>query len=142
MSRPIISISKDDQLKNSPGGNRKAKAAKSAKEKGSDFEKTVQAEFQRTSKTKVRRNHQGREGGGLSNPDVAPLYGWHCETKDEDRITLREYLKQLQEDCPKNNRPILVLAVDKKPWLMIRLEDRTHFASDQIEAAGGEVYFR
>lgn len=143
MDRPRLpnSCFKEDTLARSPGGNRKKKAEQSNAQKGAALEKTVQSEFQKTSKAKVRRGFQGRTGGGLGNPDVSALYGWHIEVKNEKTIRLRDYIKQLGEDCPKTHKPALVLAVDETPWIMIKLADRVNFAADQIEAMGGEVVF-
>jgi hypothetical protein len=133
----MISYTKEAQLKH----HNDRKAAKTYKSKGQEFEKQVQAEFQKGSVNKVRRNHQGKIGGGLGNPDIAARYGWHIETKNEERIRFRDYVKQVLEDCPKGHKPGIVLAVDKVSWLCIRLEDRKDFAASEVEASGGEVYF-
>jgi len=110
---------------------------------GLAHEKTVQAAFQKTSVKKVRRGFQGGAGGGLGIPDVAAMEGWHVECKDEKAPRMTAYHKQLAEDCPANKKPALVYAspLDGKPWISVELERRMEFASDQIEAAGGEVYF-
>jgi hypothetical protein len=123
--------------------NKRKQAKKSSQEKGVEFEKAVQATVQKTSLKKVRRNHQGREGGGLSQPDLNLMDGWHCEAKDEVTLRMPAYHKQLLEDCPKSHKPALVYRgpQDGVPWVSIRLDDRMNFASDLIEAAGGEVSF-
>jgi hypothetical protein len=127
--------SKETQLSRSPGGK------KTSKEKGVALEKTVQASFQSTATKKVRRGFQGGAGGGLSIPDVSAMDGWHVEVKNEKTLKLPSYHKQLKEDCPSNKKPALVYSVNGNPWISIRLGDRVSFAADQIEAAGGEVFF-
>jgi hypothetical protein len=136
----MIGISKEAQLSRSPGGNRKKKEQTNA-EKGSSFEKSVQSNFQSTSKQKVKRNHQGRTGGGLSAPDVSIMHQWHCEAKHTERLELPKWIDKLAEDCPRDHKPALVFNYKETPWIAIRLADRMNFAADQIEAAGGIVSF-
>lgn len=133
----MIGYPKTVQIGRSPGKRKQ----ESAKEKGSNFEKKVQADFQSTSKAKVRRNHQGGTAGGLGNPDVSALHGWHVEAKNTERLELPKWLDKLAEDCPQNHKPALVFSYKETPWIAIRLQDRTNFAADQVEAAGGTVSF-
>lgn len=133
--------SKEAQLARSPGGNRKSKEAKAAKSKGIAFEKAVASELQATSKKPVRRNHQGREGGGLGNPDISALDGWHFEVKDEEIIRMPAYHKQVKQDCPPDQKPGIIYRgpVDGKPWVSIELDARMKFSVANLDAAGYDV---
>jgi hypothetical protein len=133
----LISYTKDQQLKH----HKARKAAKTAKQKGNDGEKAVQAELQKFSKKPVKRNHQGREGGGLSNSDISALDTWDIEVKTTERLSVPEWLRTLKAETPPNKKPGLVFAFEEEPWLVVKLKDRMNLASDLIEAAGGEVYF-
>ena len=86
---------------------------------------------------KDRRNHQGKEGGGLGNPDIsiAGLTDWHLEIKNTERFSFTEFIKQMSEDCPRNKRPALIY----KGWMMFRVTDLSNLAADVVEAAGGEI---
>lgn len=137
----IQSYSKEDQTKNSPGGNRKSKAAKAEATKGQTFEKEVQAELQKTSKKPIRRNNQRGAGGGLSNSDISAMDGWSIEVKNTERLTIPEWLRTLKAETPTNKKPGLVFSFEAEPWITVRLKDRMNLASDLVEAAGGMVEF-
>jgi len=131
--------SKEAQLARSPGNRKK----QSSKEKGAGFEKKVQAEFQKDSTKKVRRNFQGGPGGGLGNCDIEAMPNWHWESKNEKRITMPAYHRQIKEDCPEKHKPGLIYAspLDGTPWVSFPLELKMEFACDLIELAGGTVEF-
>ncbi|MCE3234038.1 MAG: hypothetical protein K0Q50_218 [Vampirovibrio sp.] len=131
-----IGFSKDQQLRH----YNERKQAKSAKQKGIQAEKSVQAEFQSTSKKPVRRNHQGKHGGGISNSDVS-MHGWSLEVKNTERLSIPEWLRTLKKETPVTNKPALVFTFEEEQWIAIKLKDRLSFAADQVEAAGGEVTF-
>lgn len=131
--------SKDDQL--AYHNRRKAeKAARSPKAKGNAFEKEVQAELQSTSIKPVRRNHQGKVGGGISNPDIS-FGSFDIEVKNEKTLSIPEWLRTKKAETPNNKKPGLVFHFEKDAWITIKLKDRMVFASDLIEAEGGEVSF-
>lgn len=121
--------SKDSQLQNAPGNRRK----RSASEKGADAEKEVK------SKLGGRRNHQGRLGGGLGNPDISSG-DLHIEVKNTAKLELPKWLKTLKEECPPNKKPALVFVHDNEPWLTIKLEHKEALAQHVIEQAGLEVF--
>jgi hypothetical protein len=101
----------------------------------------VQAEFQKDSVKKVRRGHQGKAGGGMGNSDIQGMHLWHWESKNEKRLTMPEYHRQIQEDCPENYNPGLVYRnpLDGAPWVAFPLALKMKFACDLIESAGGTV---
>lgn len=133
----MISYSKEAQLKH----HNDRKASKTAKQKGNDGEKAVQAELQKFSKKPVRRNHQGRAGGGLSNSDISALDSWNLEVKNTERLSIPEWLRTLKAETPPDKKPGLVFTFEKEPWVAVKLTDRMNFAADLIEAAGGIVDF-
>lgn len=137
MTAPHNPFSKEAQLSRSPGNRKKP----SNKEKGATFEKEVASSFQKDTGKKARIGKQNKPGGGMGEADVNALPRWHFETKNEDRLRIPAYLKQLKEDCPKQKKPGLVVSVDEVGWLMIRLADKKEFAHDLIEESGGEVWY-
>ena len=121
--------SKDAQLQNAPGNRRK----KSASEKGADAEKVVAKALG------GNRNHQGKLGGGLCNPDIS-AGDFHFEVKNTKRLQLQEWLTTLKQECPKNRKPGLVYNHDGEFWVTVKLEDKEALAQHVIEQAGLEVY--
>lgn len=108
--------------------------------KGQDQEDAIVESFQRDG-VKARRNHQGRTGGGMGNPDVKAMRGWHFESKNENQVRFPAYVEQLKEDCPATCRGGIIFNHDGVRWMAIRLEDKANFAQDFIEAAGGDITF-
>lgn len=126
-----IGFSKEQQL----ARYTKRKEAKTAKEKGEVLEHEVKTAFGK----KARKNHQGKTGGGIGNPDVSAMRDWHLEVKNTERLSIPEWLKTLKAETPNNKKPGLVFAHDGEPWLTIRLADRVNFAAGLVEAAGFDV---
>lgn len=135
---PRFGIPKDVQLGRSPGNRKKPQSNKA---KGEAFEKEVQAAFQKGAKNKVRRNHQGRAGGGMSNPDVSAMPGWFGEAKAIKTPNLTEAHKQIEQDCPIDKKPMIFYKRNEKGWISIELERIDQFAQDRLEQRGAEVYF-
>ena len=123
--------------KTGPSGGAGKAAKATNKDKGESFEKEVKQAFGKT----ARKNHQGRAGGSINNPDVSALGEWEFEVKDTERLEVPKWLREAVKNTTPPNKPGLVFKLDGEPWVTIRLADRANFASDMAEAAGAEVYW-
>ena len=126
-----LSISKETQLSH-------YKKKQSAKAKGNEFEKEVAKTFSTNGKP-AKCSFQGGAGGGLGQPDVNVLPGWHCEAKNTERLNIPDWIRQLEEDCPKDKKKMLTFKHAGKPWMAIELSNVDHLVADRAEQMGIEI---
>ena len=101
-----------------------------SKRKGSGGEREV-AELLRVHGYDAHRNEQ-RYIGGLNNPDVDGLPGYHIEVKRTEKFSLYDALRQAQRDADGKAVPIVCHRRNRQPWVVVmtledflRLEERS-----------------
>jgi len=132
--------SKQSQLENMPGGNRKKKLNSAAK--GGRGEREAITEIcgllGREKCAKDKRNNQATEWGGSGNPDIqiAGLERLFYEIKNTAKFMFSWTVKLVQ-DCPENYIPVLMYKEPRKGfWVMYRLEDHDRYFESWAAAKG------
>lgn len=93
-----------------------------SKRKGSGGEREL-AELLQAHGYDAHRNDQ-RYIGGLNNPDVGGLPGYHIEVKRTERFNLYEAMQQAQHDADGKAVPIVCHRRNRHPWVVVMtLED-------------------
>ena len=98
----------------------RSKRGKSSKAKGASYERTIAKKFQNVYDVELSRTPQS---GGFAKKsekaedfrgDIIPVdkditFKLHIECKDRKNWNIKEWLKQAQEDCPKDRIPIVIM---------------------------------
>lgn len=137
MFRPF---SKEDQLKNAPGGNRKSKSNVQKGQKSMDKSINLLCDqLGQVRSPQDRRNNQSVAGGGCNNADISikALKGWAIEDKDEVKLNIREMWRDHCRDNPAPRAAMIV--IDDMKVLMLEATQINRFLQDGVTALGYEV---
>lgn len=90
-----------------------------SRSKGARGERELAAELRKRgheARRGARNGVAGRDGG----EDVAhSLDGIWLEAKRAERITLAAWLKQAEDDCPEDRRPVVAFRRNREPWRVV-----------------------
>lgn len=93
-----------------------------SKKKGSAGEREL-CDVLRSAGYEAHRNDQ-RYVGGVDNPDVSAVPGYHIECKRTERLSLYEAFEQAEHDANGHAVPVVMHRRSRKPWLCVmKLED-------------------
>ena len=116
--------------------NTNVRRGKNAKAKGGSYERTIAKKFQARYGVELKRTPQS--GGFAKKSDLADDYrgditivnpkkvlALHIECKNQKTWSLPAWLKQAEEDCPKDRTPIVVFHkyATQKDYVCLSLDD-------------------
>ena len=89
-----------------------------SKRKGSAGERELCEILRQAWYESAHRNDQ-RYVGGVDNPDVAAIPGYHIEVKRTERLSLYEAYEQATRDANGHAVPVVMHRRSRKPWLCV-----------------------
>ena len=129
-------VSPSKEVEKSEEKKARSRRGKNAKAKGASFERTVAKMFQKKFGVELKRTPQS--GGFAKKSDKADDFRGditlvdntldfllHVECKNQKTWSLHQWLKQAENDCPKNKIPVVVFHEHNtsNEYISMRLED-------------------